>query len=247
MTFREEYADLECKFQRQVECDNTELGTDRSYAHNFIPPGPVDYIFIAMEPSTGVPVAAPKGSSKKELWKECHRDRNFTWSVEDFILHYCIREYLCQKSETYHLTDLSKCGMKTKEAQKDRWYPILEEEIQLLTKPGKTQLIAIGKVVDDYLKGKHLSQPVYKVLHYAKTAASHRNTKIEPWRKHFPAFSETVDKDAFGGTIKEVLNDADMRCYVDVRPEGGKSYELTCSRKKLMFYYKNRFSEIRKD
>lgn len=251
MTFREQYAELEREFQEQVERDKKYWKT--SYVHNFIPTEPVDYIFIAMEPSTGVPVRAPKGKSKKELWKKCQVDRNFTWSVEDFILHYCIRKYLCQDGETYHLTDLSKGGMKVRIAGKQRqlrydlWYPLLEKEIALLTKPGKTKLIAIGRVVADYLKGKPLLQPVYRVLHYTKTAAAHRNKAIKPWCKHFAEFSQTVDKSAIEESVKEVLRDADMDCYMDVRPEGGKPINLTDSRKKLMFYYKNRFSEIRAD
>lgn len=92
MTFREKYAELERKFQEQVERDNVDLGISSSYVHNFIPTGPVDYIFIAMEPSTGVPGGALKRRSKKEASKKRHKDRNFSWSVEDFIFHYCIRK-----------------------------------------------------------------------------------------------------------------------------------------------------------
>ena len=133
MTFREKYAELEHEFQKQVECDNKELGIESSYAHNFIPQGPVDYILIAMEPSTGVP-----GKDRKDSTQIA---RNFTWSVEDFMFHYCIRKYLLQNCETYHLTDLAKGGMDTEEAKRTatvrykRWYPLLKKEVHLLTKP----------------------------------------------------------------------------------------------------------------
>ena len=106
-------------------------------------------------------------------------------------------------------------------------------------------MIAIGNVVADFLKEKPLCERVEKVLHYSPgRAATHRCRKIEPWRKHFPEFSRSVDKDAdaFKQSIKEVLHDADMDSYIEHRPKGGKLNE---SRKKLMFYYKNRFSELR--
>ena len=122
-------------------------------------------------------------------------------------------------------------------------------EICLLSKPGKTQLIAIGKKVDDYLKEKSLSQRVYRVLHYTKRAASHINGAIEPWLGQFPSFSAAVAEADFEDSIKDVLGDADMDCYIDDRPRGGKPYltdpKKTDSRRKLMFYYKNKFSQIR--
>ena len=240
MTFREKYAELESEFQKQVERDNKELGIESSYAHNFIPQGPVDYILIAMEPSTGVP-----GKDRKDSTQIA---RNFTWSVEDFIFHYSIRKYLCKNGETYHLTDLAKGGMDTEEAKRtatvryERWYPLLKKELHLLTKPGKTKLIAIGNKVADFLSKKHLYDRVEKVLHYSWSASKHRNRKIEPWCEQFHAFSVAVDEADFEDSIKGVLHDACMDSYIGHRPKGGKLNE---SRKKLMFYYKNRFSQIR--
>ena len=247
MTFSEKYAALECEFQKQVESDNKsdnkELYIDSLFVHNFIPLGPVDYILIAMEPSTGV-----SGKDRKDPSQIA---RNFSWSVEDFILHYCIREYLCQNGETYHLTDLAKGGMTTKFADKqrecryERWYPLLDKELRLLTKQQGTRIIAIGNVVADFLKKKPLCERVEKVLHYTRQAAAHRDRAIQSWREHFLEFSQSVDKDAFEESIKKVLNDADMDSYICYRPEGGKSYTLTESRKKLIFYYKNKFEELR--
>ena len=108
--------------------------------------------------------------------------RNFSWSVEDFILHYCLREYLCQDGETYHLTDLAKGGMtirlagEQRQARYDRWYPLIEKELRLLTKQGGTRLIAIGNVVADFLRKKPLCERVEKVLHY--TAHSGLSQKL---------------------------------------------------------------------
>ena len=250
MAFSETYAALERKFREQVEVDNSGLGIESSYVHNFIPPGPVDYVLIAMEPSTGVP-----GSPTEALGRDCidpsQMERNFSWSVEDFILHYCIREYLCQEGETYHLTDLAKGGMTIRFAGKQRksryesWYSLLEEELRLMNKPGKTRLIAIGSVVADFLKRKLLCRRVEKVLHYSRNAAPHRDRAIQRWRERFKEFSESLDLDAFGVSIAKVLNDADMNSYIPYRPEGGKEYNLTESRRKLMFHYKNRFIELK--
>lgn len=242
MTFSEQYSELEGRFQEQVVRDNKDLGIDSSYVHNLIPPGPVDYVLIAMEPSTGGPVKDTAQSSQIR--------RNFTLSVEDFILHYCIREYLCLNDETYHLTDLAKGGMTIKSADEqrqaryDRWYPLLEKELRLLNKPSETRLIAIGKGVATFLSRKIPRTRVERVLHYSRNAAGHRHKAIQPWREHFPEFSQTVDKNAFEESIKDVLTDADMDSYIGHRPAGDD--QLTESRKKLMFYYKNRFGEIQK-
>ena len=254
MTFREKYAELEHEFQQQVECDNKELGIESSYAHNFIPQGPVDYILIAMEPSTGVPGKDHKDSTQIA--------RNFTWSVEDFMFHYCIRKYLLQYAEAYHLTDLAKGGMNTGEAQRTatvrykRWYPLLKKELHLLTKPEGIRIIAIGNYVAGFLNRKKRSlhervsrEPVKKVLHYTRRVREvHVDKNIERWSEQFSDFSKSLDGDAFNRdfeeSIKAVLHDACMDSYIGHRPQGGKL--LNDSRKKkLMFYYKNRFSEIR--
>ena len=170
MTFSEKYAALEREFQQQVENDNKELRIKSSYLPNLKPTGSVDYVLIAMEPSTGVP---GKGGNNPSLIP-----RNFSWSVEDFILHYCVRNYLCEDQETYHLTDLAKGSMTTRLANKqrrhryERWYPLLKKELQLLAKPEVTRLIAIGKVVADFLNKK----PLLSVCGKSFALQSHRRS-----------------------------------------------------------------------
>ncbi len=174
--------------------------------------------------------------------------------------HYYIRKYLLQNGERYHLTDLAKGGMDIKEAKRtatvryERWYPLLEKEIHLLTKPGKTKLIAISRKVAVHLRRKLAGKRhVHRVLHYSRTVREvHIDKNIEPWREQFHEFSKSVDEDAFKRdfeeSIKAVLHDACMDSYIDRRPEGGKPINLNDSRsRKLMFYYKNKFSEIGKD
>lgn len=46
--------------------------------------------------------------------------RNFLNSIEDFILHFCARRYLCNPGERYHITDVSKGGMPVSAAGEKR-------------------------------------------------------------------------------------------------------------------------------
>src|SRR5438105_177291 len=71
------------------------------------PEGPADYILIGMEPSLGWWARdADEARQKVEAGF-----RNFLFSVEDFILHLCVRRYLCGAGKRYHITDLSKGAM----------------------------------------------------------------------------------------------------------------------------------------
>ena len=94
--FSERYARLERRFQEQVESDRRDLKLGVGCVPNFTPSGPADYVLVAMEPSTGVPGGHDGQVSEPPL--------NFSWSVEDFILHYCVRHYLRRSGESYHLT-----------------------------------------------------------------------------------------------------------------------------------------------
>ena len=89
-------------------------------------------------------------------------------------------------------------------------------------------MIAIGNEVADFLKKKPLCKRVERARHYSRLALTSIDRAIEPWRKHFPEFSRSVDKDAdaFEQSIKEVLHDADMDSYIGYRPEGHGKYKL---------------------
>ncbi len=260
MAFRDDYWALERKFIGQVEKDR-RCGAESSFVHNIEPSGPVDFVLIAMEPSTGVPGAADPpstGASKKNI--------NFLWSAEDFIFHYCVRKYLCGSGQTYHLTDLSKGSMTVKDAGAERegryktWFPLLEEELCLVGKPGKTRVIAVGNVVWNFLKDKGLCRSIQSVLHYTRTAAPHRRRKVDEcwtarcgkeasgkWRPHFDEFCRGLDEKEFEATVRSVLEEASMdENAIRHRLMGpGSKSGLTHSRKMLMFYYKLRFEELR--
>ena len=200
----------------------------------------MDFVLVAKEPSL----------SGGGLGKE---DSNFSQSIEDFILHYCVREYLCEGAETYYLTDLSKGAMSVKDAGDGplqryyRWYPLLEEELRLVTKPGKTRIIAIGNDARDFLTAKNLCEDIEKVLHYSPVATRHRERAIECWQGSFPEFSETVEMDDIEKTARCVWEEighsqSEIERRVQQLQRGSR---LTESRKKLMFYYKNRFERLR--
>jgi hypothetical protein len=88
------------------------------------PLGPVDYVFICMEPSLGRWAPSPDvARAKVEAGF-----RNFVFSIEDFILHFCIKQYLCEPTQRYLITDWSKGAMLVEQAgvartdRYDRWY-----------------------------------------------------------------------------------------------------------------------------
>ena len=261
MDFRGDYLALERKFIEQVEKDR-DLGMESTFVPNMEPAGPVDFVLIAMEPSTGVPGAAnPRsiGDSKK-------KNINFLWSAEDFIFHYCVRKYLCESSQTYHLTDLSKGSMTVRDAGAERerrykrWFPLLKEELRLVDKPNSTRIIAIGNVVRYFLKKKCLCDSIESVLHYTRTAAGHRKRKVAEvwcakygkeaageWISHYKEFCEEIDGDEFEATVRCVLVKAEMdESVISHRLSGpGNRARLTDPRKMLMFYYKLTFEYLR--
>lgn len=69
----------------------------------------------------------------------------------DFILHFCIRQYLRGPTERYHTTDWSKGAMLVKRAgvartdRYDRWYGLLVDEMNLVATPG-AGMFAVGGV-----------------------------------------------------------------------------------------------------
>ena len=180
--------------------------------------------------------------------------RNFSYSLEDFILHFCVSKYLCQGEQTYYLTDLSKGAMHVKDADAERrqryerWFPLLKDELlQVVGKPGETRLIAIGDYVSNFLKRKDLCARIEGVLHYSARAAGHREKKIKPWIEAFPEFRQRVNLGQIMTTAKAVMEQGgySQKTIRTKLRQLQKGSGLTESRKALMFYYKNRFEELR--
>ena len=114
-----------------------------------------------------------------------------------------------------------------------------------MAKPEGIRLFAIGKAVAGFLNRKSTFKEVERILHYTRTAARYRDREIESWSEQFSAYSRSINDETLKETIQNVLDESGMESYIKCRPEGGKAYTLTESRKKLMFYYKNKFSELK--
>jgi hypothetical protein len=99
--FRAAYRELEARMKILAEADGDV------FLPNPEPLGPVEYVFVCMEPSLGRWArSADEARSKVEAGF-----RNFLSSIEDFLLHFCIQQYLCAPTQRYHITDLSKGAM----------------------------------------------------------------------------------------------------------------------------------------
>ena len=238
MSFSEKYAALEREFKAMVQKDNEEFCLKSTYLRNFVPEASVDFVLIAMEPS-GSPIEFDPNA------------RNFAYSVEDFILHFCVKNYLCKGTATYHLTDLSKGMLPVKVAKDDRekrwkrWYPLLKEELELVAKPC-APIIAIGGQVEGFLKKKNTPKFAGRVLHYSKSASKYRKRIPCEHPDLYKKFAPTVSFDDITNTVKEVFSPSDLNFHVEPTLKHLKSGSgLTDSRKHLMFTYKMRFAEIR--
>lgn len=140
---------------------------------------PVRYLLVAMEPSAGwVKRYLKKG-------KDLADALNFggAKSQGDSVLQFAVREWLCGDEETFLLTDIAKCAVRsTKEHPASatapfRWRncaPILEQEGALFH---LRAVIAVGKGVHDELRSRAWIRryPLFRVLHFSNVAAGHRD------------------------------------------------------------------------
>jgi hypothetical protein len=143
------------------------------------PAGPVHYVLICMEPSLGRWArTADHARARVEAGF-----RNFLSSIEDFILHFCARRYLCGSEQLYHITDISKGAMLVNRAglarnqRYDRWYGLLLEELELCA-TADAGIIAVGNAVAQYLGQRGFRRPFTRVIHY-----SGQGTRTKCWRR----------------------------------------------------------------
>ena len=204
------------------------------------PPRQVDYVFIGMEPSLRHWAKTPQEAEEKVG----RGFKDFAFSVGDFILHHCIREYLCRnQGSTYYVTNLSKGAMTVREANDnpverwERWLPLLRNELTLVRKR-TTRLVAIGKSVDIFLASKGFSN-IHTILHYSQQAARYRNKWVEWDEKAFENFKRQISGKDIIVTAKAVTEQAKMEW--NLTSPGLRRLEnrdLTDSQKMLMFGYK---------
>ena len=210
----------------------------------------MDYDFITMEPSF-------------KRWTEDEEDarrqiragfRNFIFSYEDFILHYAIRKFLCDKKEKYYLTDLSKGAMSVRQAKNQRvqrylrWLPLLREEIDLIS-TRRTQVICVGRSPHDFLARhgeKYGLHADHHILHYSPNAAAYRMDAVRADPQGFKKFRKKNHGEELQLNAKTLLNKYNIPerfkipALVRVHPEN-----LTPSRIALLFTYMRAFEGFR--
>ncbi|MGB8836401.1 MAG: hypothetical protein WCC67_06630 [Candidatus Acidiferrales bacterium] len=210
------------------------------------PEGPVDYVLICMEPSLGRWARSPEEAKSKVD----AGFRNFLFSTEVSILHFCIRRYLCKPTQQYHITDLSKGAMHVKVAGRertqrwDRWYPLLQDEINLVAK-SDAAIVAVGKDVFQYLERRGF-QRLCRIIHYSGLNGRARKREIEPCKDAFEEFRGSVSIKDVAATAEAVFRKArvptEMRDKELSRLSGS---DLTDSRHMLIFSYKSAFESVR--
>jgi len=237
--FDQEYSSLVREFRRQAQSE------DSVYLPTVQPTGQVDFVFIGMEPSLGHWARTPEEAEEKIG----RGFKDFAFSTGDFILHHCIRQYLCHaQGSSYHITNLSKGAMKVKQANQNRdyrysqWLELLEKELRIVKKE-TTRLVAIGKSVRAFLESSGFSN-VYAILHYSQRAARYRTTWIEWDEDAFESFKRHVSSKDVIATAKSVTGQAQIEwSLTSPSLRRLESHDLTDSQKALVFGYQRYFAE----
>jgi hypothetical protein len=239
-SFHAAYRELEGRMKVLAEADGDV------FLPNPEPEGPVQYVLICMEPSLGWWArSADQAKSKIEAGF-----RNFLFSIEDFILHYCTRRYLCGPGERYHITDFSKGAMLVDHAglarvqRYGRWYALLQEEIDLVATPN-AGIVAVGNVVFQHLKRQRFPRAFKRVIHYSGQAARARNDEVVGNEDSFQAFRDSVLIDDVVATAEDVLRSARVPAvFRDETIARLSRSKLTDSRQKLIFSYRVAFESM---
>ncbi|MFZ1933853.1 MAG: hypothetical protein WCB27_20440 [Thermoguttaceae bacterium] len=245
------WSELEKRFRRQAA---KEGGV---YLPNPKPSDRVDHILIAMEPSLGFARGDDPDSLRQNAQRKINsRQQNFLYSMEDFLLHYAVRKYLCAGGETYHVTDVCKTAMRVKDAQRNRfkrydpWYPLLEDEISLVSKPCAS-IWAIGLTLRKYLPCLRLPQERF-ILHYGAQAGAARleatggreSVKFQSYLESEKVSLEDVLKIAEivldGYHVPDPLKSETLKRL-------GKTKQLSPSRLRLLFHYSTKFKTERQE
>lgn len=231
------------KLQKLFECQAKKEGT--IYLPSIQPMVPVDFVFVAMEPSL-------------KRWARDYKDakdkiklgfKDFTYSLEDFILHYCAMNYLCSAGLTYYVTNLSKGAMDVNKADQKRqeryklWFPLFKRELQIVAKQG-AKIIAIGKEVANFLRKEGFDAT--PVLHFSGRAAKYRVKLIQGREKEFEHLKVSMVE--IEDIARVVLRNAETdKSLAEGTLQRISRSNLSRSRKMLIFGYKVTFENLRSD
>ncbi|MCK6684524.1 MAG: hypothetical protein L6R30_19155 [Thermoanaerobaculia bacterium] len=238
--FQLAYKELETRMRELAEADGD------IFLPNPPPEGPADFVLICMEPSLGRWADSPDVARTRVA----EGFRNFLSSAEDFILHFCARNYLCRPGQQYFITDLSKGAMLVAAAQAervsryDRWYPLLLDELRLVARPGST-IVAVGSAVAGHLRRMGFSRPFKPVIHYSGQASRARKAGIRGREADFELFGKSDFHQALLATAERVLVQAEVPAVMraDTLSRLSKG-QVTISRLQLMFCYKLAFESL---
>ncbi|MHC4937300.1 MAG: hypothetical protein ACYTGJ_13960 [Planctomycetota bacterium] len=242
-TFIAAYRDLEQRMQALAEADGDV------FVPNLTPHRPVEHVFICMEPSLG----RWAKSVDEGRARVAEGMRNFLGSIEDQILHYSSRHFLCADDERCFVTDLSKGAMLVKDAnvertrRYDRWYTLLLEELDLVARPGAT-ILAVGTAVAKHLEPRRFPHPFTTILHYSGQAAKARRSAVDGLDDELEQLKHAVPHEKIIESAIKVLEESGV-------PESERSITLrmlqrskmTHSRYQLLLAYKIAFESIRGD
>lgn len=241
--FRASYQHIEARMKALAEADGTVYLPNPELA------GPVDFIFILMEPSFG-PWASSAIDAKAKVEGGLRNCLPGGPGLQTSVLHFCIRRYLCQPGQRYHITDISKGAMLGKDAAVDRierwnrWYPLLLDELQLVAKPS-ARFFAVGGKVATYLANRGFPQ-FTPIIHYSPQAQAARSACIVGHEIEFERFKSTISLVDLRATAEEALNE--MSVAPSVRKQSLAVFDwahLYVSDRKLMFCYKLAFENHR--
>ena len=239
--FHTAYRELEERMKALAEQDGNV------FVPNPEPVAPVHYVLICMEPSLGW--WARTGERARSKLEEGFK--NFLFSLEDFILHFCVRRYLCESEQRYHITHLSKGAMIVNRAgpartqRYDKWYALLQEEVDLCAYP-TAGIVAVGNCVYQYLARRGFPRHFTHVIHYSSQAGLARSARIAGHEDSFQAFRGSVSLEDILATAETVLDASNVPS--NLRDETlcrlAKA-QLTASRQQLIFNYKIAFERMR--
>jgi hypothetical protein len=235
------YRDLDRRMQALAESDGDV------YLPNPEPLARVDYILICMEPSLGH-WARSKEQARARV---ASGFRNFLADIEPMLLHFSVRRFLCEEGQRYHITDFSKGAMLGKHAgavrvdRYDRWYALLQEEIDLIAAPGAC-VIAVGKAVAEHLRRREFPREVTPVIHYSPLAGRARSARLEGHEDGFRAFGSSISSKDVLATAHEVLEESGVppEIYREALTRVARS-QLSESRRKLVYCYKLDFEAMK--
>jgi hypothetical protein len=239
--FHEKYKNLMLRMEEQASLDGA------IFLPNLEPRDVVKNIFICMEPSSGR-WAKSIEDGRREVGAGF---RNFTSSIEDMILHFCVSKYLCKNKPSYHFTDISKGAMTVKDAMRnrekryDKWMPLLIEELKLIAAPN-ARFFAVGKSVSDYLNKcnltHHFSYPFKHIIHYSPLNGRARKKGIEGQEDKFKEFLGSVNLNQIAERTDELFtSNPIIHKYREATLKRIQSSKLTESRQKLIYIYKRSF------